>query len=308
MSKKKMTIDISAATPSRILIKLAAKNQQALQKVSVQISSGDKNADFKGFAEDRTTETFLSLSTKLSQMDAHTAANNSAISRVKTMDLSVTQIQSVASDLAALITKRMNGATGTDIPVDLEAKGMLDKIAGALNVNFDGRYLFAGSKTNTVPVENIQTSNLGSNDQPTDNYYKGNKDIVSVRSSDYEDVEYGVLASDKSFVDLIGAIHLAVKGHENDDSATLSNALDLANKAVSEIASMRASMVSASNRMKKTNETITSYNLLVTDNIKDISKTDIVQASAQMSDLTAIVQAGYMAFSRLSSLKLTDYL
>ena len=188
----------------------------------------------------------------------------------------------------------------------------MDKIAGALNVKFDGRYLFAGSKTNTQPVVNIQTSNI---DDATTNpislntdYYTGDNNIASTKSSDSEVVEYGILASNPAFRDLIAAAHLAIQGHAAGDDATLAKATDLVNTSIAELASTRAIGLIAVDNLKKSNATHQSFQLLVQGNLDEISQTDIVQATSKMSELQAIVQAGYLAFSRLSSLRLTDFL
>lgn len=308
MGKKKMAIDISPATPSQVVLKLASKNQEALQKVSMQIASNNKHEDFKGFAEDSTTEIFLNFKTTISEIGAHINANNSAISRVKTMDLSISQIQGLASELSGIITQRRNSASGSSMPIDTQVKGILDKIAGALNVNFDGRFLFAGSKTNTMPVTNINTSNLDGNNIPIDSYYNGNNDIVSVRSSNSEEIAYGLNANDPAFKDLIGAAHLVIEGHLADDDTILSQAMDMVSTAITELASARANVLSSKERMTKSNTNHTDFQLLIQGNLTKVSQTDIVQATSEMSALTAIVQAGYMAFSKMSNLRLTDYL
>ncbi len=60
--------------------------------------------------------------------------------------------------------------------------------------------------------------------------------------------------------------------------------------------------------MTKANSTHKDFQLLIQGNLDDISQTDIVQATSKMSELQTIVQAGYLAFSRLSSLQLTNFL
>jgi len=308
MGKKKMTIDISPATPTKVVLRLTSKNQEAIQKVSMQIASGNKHETFEGFAEDAATEKYLKFKTTLGDIGTHIRSNDTAIAKAKTMDSSIQELQDLATDLTVLIAQRRNSASGESLPIDIQVKGILDKIAGQLNVKFDGLFLFAGSKTNTKPVVDIQTSNLDVNNAPTASYYKGDNAVPSVRSSNSEEIEYGVLANNEAFRNLIGAAHLLIAGHANNDDTILASATDLANTAVTGLTSARAIGLIAVDRMQKATASHHDFNILILNNLNEISQTDIVQATSTMSELQAIIQAGYMAFSRLSNLKLTDYL
>lgn len=311
MGRRKMAIDITPLSSTQVTLKLATKNQDALQEASKQIASGTKHDDFKGYAEDATTENFLNLTDTIKQIETHVSANNIAIARAKAEDSAISELQSLATDLAALITQRRNSASGTGVPVNIEAASILDKIATQLNVRFDGRYLFAGSKTNTKPIADIQTTNIteiNGTSTATANYYSGDSDIASVRSSDSEIVEYGVLASDDAFKHLIGAAHLAISGHVNNNDTTLQSAMDMVNTAVEKLTTARATTKLAIKKIEKANTTHADFKLLIQENLNDVSQTDIVAATAKMSELQTIVQAGYLAYSRISNLKLVNFL
>jgi|GEM_PF-6649668 len=306
-----MGIDIKSLTPTQVVLNLASNNQIALQKISEQISSGYKHDTFEGYAEDATTENFISFNSTLTDITANIASNTSALASAKTADSSISQIQTYANSLAALITQKNNAASGSDVPLTIQAQGILDNIAGALNINFNGRFLFAGSKTDTKPVQNIQTSNIdtsGLNPVATASYYRGDSNIVSIRSSDAADVPYGILASDQSFQDLIGAAHLAIKAEANGSTAELNQALDMVNDAINGLASTRAIGRISIDRMTQNNKSLQDTQLIVQGNLTTLSQTDIVQATAEMSSLQALVQAGYLAYARLSSLQLSNYL
>lgn len=303
-----MALDIQSMSSTQVVLRLASRNQEALQQVSMQIASGNKHDDFKGFAEDATTESFLSYKAELSKVTAYTNSNNAAISSAKTSESSIASLQDLADDLSTLITSRRNGASGDTLPVEVETRGILDKIAGALNVKFNGRYLFAGSKTNAAPVDNIQTTNLNEDNVATDNYYEGNNDVPSIRSSDAEVTDYGILANEDSFKNLIAAAHLLIAGDAANDDDLLASANDLLNTSIEQLATTRASALTSINRMTKANATHSDFKLLIQENLDDVAQTDIVQATSKMSELQTIVEASYLAFSRLSSLQLTNFL
>jgi flagellar hook-associated protein 3 FlgL len=311
LGRKKMGLNITSLTSTQLVLNLASKNQSAVEDLSIQIASGNKHRDFKGFAEDATTESFIYYNSTLTNITANVSSNNFALAIAKTTDSAISQIQGYASELSSLIAQRNNSASGENVLLTTQAKGLLDNISNALNINFDGRFVFAGSKTDTRPVQDIQTSNIeiiGLDTVATASYYHGDSHINAERGSDSENVEYGVLANDPAFRNLIGAAHLAIEADASGNKETLGNALDMVNLAIDQLASTRAIGRIAIDKMTKNNVSLTQTQLIVQENLDKISQTDIVAATAQMSSLQAIVQAGYLAYSRLSSLQLSTYL
>lgn len=303
-----MPIDVKPLSSTQYIIHLAGQRQKDLEDVSIQIATGSKYTDFKGYAGEGTVERFLSYSSSTSIVDGYLKSNEIVASRLKTMSENIGQLQSIASDVANLIAQRRNSASGADIPVDVQGESILNSIAGKLNVRFDSRYLFGGSKTDTQPVQNVQVSNLDGNGEPTASYYRGDSESVTAKISDSLDLHYGVTANEEAFQQLIGAVHLLMDGHENNDNDTLSDAVDMINEAISSLASIRATVESSIDTIDKTNAEHHDISLLVEQKLIDLSQTDIVEATTRMSQLEATVQATYLAFSRLNSLRLSNYL
>jgi flagellar hook-associated protein 3 FlgL len=302
-----MAIEIKTATATQMVLNLASQKQEQLADVSIQISSGNKFRDFEGFANDGNVERFLSLSSSSQLSDSFTQSNNVINARIGTMSKTLDQLQDVASNLSQLIAQRRNAASGDNIPVDVLGKSMLDDVAGKLNIKFDGRYLFAGTKSDTKPVPDVQISNIVDG-EATASYYAGNSDKASIKISNSEELEYGIAGDEAGFQKLIGALHLAIEGHNNNDDDLLGQAMDMVNDAVSDLASIRSTLGSAQNAITEANATHSQTELLVKQNLVNISQTNIVEATTKMSELQATVQATYLAFQRLNQLRLSNYL
>jgi flagellar hook-associated protein 3 FlgL len=303
-----MTIEIKSNTPTQALIKIAGIKRAQLQEVSIQIAGGSQHTDFQGYAEDGNVEKLISLKNSLAKSNTYVDSNNLVSGRIDSMSQAVQQIQDIASNLSQLIAQRRNSASGNNIPLDLQASGMLDDIAGKLNIKFDGRYLFSGTKSDTQPVPFIHTSNLTDDNTITASYYQGNSEQPAIQISDSQKIVYGVTGNDIGFQQLIGAVNLAIQGHQEDDDNKLAAAFDLVSNAISNLASARASLGTAKDQITQANSAHNSVNLLVQKNLIDVSQTDIVQATTRMSELQATVEATYLAFQKLSSLKLSNYL
>ncbi len=304
-----MAIDFKPLTPSTFVINLAIKNQSELEKVSTQIATSNQHQDFKGYAGDGSAERLISFKETLSNVENYVTANTIIKARLDTMNQSVQKIQDIAANFAQLITLSRNAASGSDIPLAVQGEAALDSIAAQLNVKFDGRYLFSGSKTDTAAVSDLNlNTNLNSSNEPTDNYYQGDSSPPSIKVSDFQDVSYGVLANDPAFQKLIGAINLAMDGHAAGDDTKLAAAFDMVDDAINGLTAVRANIIASTTSVTDATEIHRSVDLTITENIKNISSTDIVEATTTMSNLQALVQATYIAYNRLSQLKLSNFI
>jgi flagellar hook-associated protein 3 FlgL len=304
-----MTIEIKNATPTQLLLNYATQQKDSLAEVSIQISSGNKYNDFEGFANEGNVERYLSYSSSSQFTTSFLQSNNVISSRIGTMSKTLDQLQDIASNLSQLIAQSRNSASGSDIPVDVLGKSMLDDIAGKLNIKFDGRYLFSGTKSDTPPVSNVQSNTIADDGTPTASYYAGDSEKASIKISNSEELEYGVAGNETGFQQLIGAVHLAITGHnDGNNDETLGKAMDMVSEAISNLASVRSTLGSAQNTINEANATHNATDLLVKENLKDISQTNIVDATTKMSELQATLQATYLAFQRLNQLRLANYL
>ncbi|MET0155686.1 MAG: hypothetical protein ABW189_06245 [Rickettsiales bacterium] len=300
-------LDLTPYTPGRAVLLNAQRARDGLSEVTRQISSGAKHADLSGYAGDGNLQTILSLQSSIKEANGYIRSNANASAKLDVVDQSLDNLEGVAKELASLATNRLNGASGEDMPVEQVADGFLSRIQNALNVTYNGSFLFGGSKNDRPPVENINyTSIVGG--KPTANYYNGDNFVATVRSSANQEVAYGVKADEQPFQTLIGAVHQLIEGHQANDPEKLNAALDLANDAVSQLSTKRAVVRQNADQLQTINVTQEDVALTLQANFTDLHDTDIVEASTRLSDMEALVQASYSAWATLSKLRLSNYL
>jgi flagellar hook-associated protein 3 FlgL len=285
------------------------KNQRFLDQVNVSIASGKQYQDYKGYAEKRNIESLTILSSRMSDIDSFKRANMLAKSELETSNYAISRLQTIASNLSTLLTKRRS-ATGESVPFNTETTKMLEEIASVLNTRENGNYIFSGSKTNTAPVDTntIKNSTLDSANNPTDTYYRGDNEESSVRLNDTESLEYGVNANDSAFKNLIGAIHLARAGDTANNFLTLGNAVTLLNDTISDLAAVRSNIRTDSNLISSNQQQLDDLQNLLRKKLTTIQDTDIVEASSHLSELETQMQASFYALTRLSQISLTSFL
>lgn len=303
-----MTIELKVPTATQTVINLSSKKQEQIQKVSIQIATGYEHQDFQGLASDGSVEKFISLNSTLSATETFKKSNQIIVARTQTSEQALDQIIDIAQEITKTIAQRNNGASGNNVPISVLAPAYLDSIAAALNTRFDGRYLFAGTKTDTKPIENIQSSNIASDGAATTSYYRGNSDIASIKISQSQELAYGVNANDEAFQKLIGSVHLLIDGDATDDAEKLGSALNMVNEAIEQIVSIVASTRSSTNTILQSNIVLSDVSKLAKRNLSDVSSVNLAEATTKMAELETIIQATYLAFNRLSGLRLSNFL
>ncbi len=286
--------------------------QVAMGTTQNQISSGRKASTFTELSAQGQTARVLGFETQQSRTENYLRGNTIASSRLQQMNTSVSGMIDVAEELSNLLLLRRTPTTGDTLPLSQLAESALAKVAQALNTQTDGRTLFSGSKTNTIPVDTT-ISNVNWNDDTDDYtlnnaYYSGDAYKASVRANDALEFNYGVTADNPAFQKLIGALNLAIKGDQENDDAILAKAVDLTNIAIKELASVQAGISNNITILDKANSDLEDYKVFLKGAISDVTETDVAEATIKMTSYETTLQATYMAFSRLSSLKLSDFL
>ena len=109
----------------------------------------------------------------------------------------------------------------------------MNELASLLNTQYDGRYLFAGSRTETAPVDMSAYSNTTSATTADTSYYQGNDELASAKVSTSQSITYGVTADNTAFEQAMRAFSMITNATSSPaDSTTLSSALNLATSAL----------------------------------------------------------------------------
>lgn len=278
-----------------------------LAELQVQISSGVKTRNFAGIQSD--VELFVGLESKTKRLNSYIENNTVVISRLNTMDKALEQVIDAADQLQDLYALQRDGAIKDSINFELQARNLLENIAGQLNSNLEGRYLFAGSKTNTPPVitdpaipQNVE---LG---VPDDNYYQGNDVDLTIRPQDNFEFDYNVRANDPAFQKIISSVFLAIEGHNTDDDTLVAQAVDMINEGVEEAIAVRSNVNTDKITLEDINVRHENLSLQLEGFSLELTSTDILEATTEVATNQAILQASFQVFARLSSLQLSNFL
>ncbi len=282
--------------------------QSSLYSLQEQISSGLKSKTYQGL--NGQVEQFVGLDARLNRIDLYLGNNSVATARLQTANKAMDNIIDMTDQIEDLIVAARNPATGGALNFVQQIKDKLQSVAEAMNISFEGRYLFSGTATDTKPVPNINIDNARFG-VPDAGYYAGSPETVSARIDDGVDVPFPVRADDIAFQQLFTAVNMAVTAYGNgsgSNDAGLADAVKMIQQAQDGMNAIQGRIGSTVLNVEQVTARQTQLKLYWKGVVEDISKTDIVAATTKVANDQATLQASYQVFSRLVQLKLSDYL
>ncbi len=230
----------------------------------------------------------------IEQMGRNISYGNSWLT---TSESALTSVQNIISDTKVLCIQMANATIGSDQRSSAAGtvQNMLDEIVSLGNTDVAGNYIFAGSKTDTVPFDQ-------------DGTYNGDNNAFAIKISKNSTVEIG---SDgeavfgtvfNTLIDLkdalqsndVGGIQVAMgdlDGHFEDISAKISD------------------VGSKMNRMEIKDNILQDLNFSNTERLSKIEDADIAEAIMNLSAAELTYQAALASSSKVMTLlTLVDYL
>lgn len=279
--------------------------QQQLADLQEQISSGVKAKTFQQL--NGQVEQFTLLESKIRRTDAFVDQNGVNIARMQTADQAMGQLIDVADSMENLIVSARDASSGSALPFEQQMQNLLKAMATAMNINFDGRYVFSGTGTNLPPMPD-ETIPPQTNGVPDASYYGGSSTSMTIRADETVEFSFPVRGDDPAFQKIYAAAHQALKAFRDGDDTAMAQALTTLQQGQEELNSVRAGVNMAIVNTNDINDRLESMNLYWKGVTEKVGKTDIVAATTQISSYEAVLQATFQVYARLSQLRLSDYL
>ena len=287
---------------------LMGLNQQTLQRtynLQIQISSGLKSQNYSGISDvSGRLVNFEGANARLNQyLDDITVTRN----RLQSAETQVDSIRDMANQFRNDLLNALNAENDQFQPTAEIAKQFMDQMESLLNVKDGDQYIFSGSRSDVAPVNlkafstpiDVNTSNT--------EYYQGDDYEAFSRVGEGRTVTYGTTANDPTFEKLIRAMRNVFNNPNDNGKLRDSLALveEVAQKDIPAMISGIGVKVAQMDRIQDIHE----QNILIlTNTISEMKDTNIIDASAKVSQENNILQASFLALSKISSISLANYL
>ncbi|HYB09025.1 MAG TPA: flagellin [Alphaproteobacteria bacterium] len=284
-----------------------------VSNLQAQIGSGQTSQTFDGIAPN--AQRLVNLQADNSNVTQYLADTNLATQRLTSQQNTVTSLLSLATNVQTLLVNASNSNNASSVALNQSAQSQLQEVAGLLNTQFEGQYLFSGTASNTPPV-NLSAPGFSPPGNtypstPDTAYYQGNNTSLSVQADDNFNVQYGASANAPGFEELIRALNLAattdtVSGQV--DTQRLQEALGVIKQSISDITNVQATLGVQQSVLSNTQTTQNQVQLQLQQNVGDIQNVDVAQVATSLSAAQNNLESSFAVTARLSQLSLINFL
>lgn len=283
-------------------------NQARLQDLQTQIGSGMKSQDFKGLG--REVGRLLEVEESRQRTNQYVENINVVGYRLETMEANVSQIFDIMLEYKTLLVNALNASNAKDLNLPIVTQNMLDQITLLLNADFNGRFLFSGSRTDVEPVDPTLLPGayvIPTLDGDSSAYYQGDARQLTARADDALVVTYGINADALGFERAIRSLDVVRTGIPTD-RPTLDHALSVANQAINDITDLRTSLGATAATLDRIEQKHNDFLLFTERTLSDIENVDIAAAMTMLSTTQTTLEASFATMARLQRTTLLNFL
>lgn len=280
--------------------------QSKYATASTQQASGLESSTYAGLGTKAAA--LLSTEAATAQLESWSSNTQTVLDRVQSMYSTVGDMVDLLTSFRSTLSAALSSAS-TDTTLNQDGSDLLSDLSDLMNLRMDGRYLFAGSNTDTAPVDTSALSTPSSPSSADTAYYTGDSEVASVRISSQQTIDYGVTASGSGFEKALRAANIAANLTTSPlDETSVQEAYDLATEALDALIATQSRLSSTASRLEEAqSRQSTALDLLdtVASNIKEV---DTAAIAVKLSQYETQLEASYSALGKVSSLSLTKYL
>lgn len=317
-----VTTRVATFAQQQLITNAALRTQRKIAEAQLQVATGKKTQAFSGIAADASR--LVTLKGQLG--NAKQFIENIVVTekRLDLMEFSLEQIDQLARTARTDLLNSLTGSNANRFELASVAQGALDQVVDILNTRDDSRYLFAGGKVTTRPVDLANGTYTAPAPPPFDTtadlgYYEGDSVTQSARIDEGFVVQYGVKANESAFEKIIRAL-------DSISNTTFSDPISAAENAVIDGAIAALSEAIDDNGTSKTVSALVSdvgLDRVLLDSVKDkhtrfidfsttaiadIENVNTAEAIATLQFEQIQLEASFATIARVQTLSLNDFL
>lgn len=317
-----MVSRIGSFANQQLILDATLRTQSQLAETRLQAASGKKSQIFSGIAPD--SSRLVNLKNEVAKSEQYIENIATTEKRLTLMNLSLETLDEIAREMRSITVSSLNGEAANTNNLSFVATEFLDQAVELLNQKDDSRYLFAGGKTDTKPVDLNNGVYTAPTPPPFDavvdtGYYEGDATVQQVRIDDGVTVQYGITADQSAFEKVIRAL-------DNIAQTTFTNPITAAEKQVLNDAITLLTEATENNGAQKTiggfaadvaldlrtidiqKDRHGEFINFAVDSIADIENVDTAETLTLLNFQQVQLEASFQIVARLGQLSLSNFL
>lgn len=299
---------VSSYGLNQTMLRSMLQVQARYATTSAQSASGLVSETYGGLGTQATR--LVSLESTMARAQAWSDVAQTATDRAEAMSSAITGMTDLLTSLRTTLSAAMSAeGTGSDSDVNGSGQSALEDLASQMNLQQDGRYLFAGSLTDTAPVDTAALAAPASPSTSDTSYYQGDDTVTSVRVSSEQTVSYGITANDPAFEKALRAANIAATMTTSPmDETALTEAYDLATEALDALLAVQGSLAVDTTRLETAKQRADDDITVITERVSDVKSVDVAAVTVVAAQQETQLQASYSAVASITKFSLTNYL
>jgi flagellar hook-associated protein 3 FlgL len=279
--------------------------QSKYATASTQQASGLISTTYGGLGSQ--SSSLMSTETATAQLTTWSANTSVANDRVQSMYSAVgDMIDALTSFRSTLSAAKSSTSNDT---LDDTGSDLLEDLTDLMNLKMDGRYLFAGSNTDTAPVDVSALTAPSSPSTADTSYYTGDSEQSSVRVSSQQSISYGISGDSTGFEKALRAANIIANITTSPlDTDSVDEAYDLATEALDALIAIQSGLSNTSARLESAmsrQSTALDQMDTIASNLKEV---DTAEVAVKISQYKTQLEASYSALGNVGQLSLVKYL
>jgi flagellar hook-associated protein 3 FlgL len=286
--------------------------QEDMFEAQRQSATQTKADDLKGFGRD--AKSLVTLQRMLAKGQSHVETSQELNLRLSLQDVQLERAASVMGELKQSLTEAI--ALDNLSEVDALVNNAFNDLKSVFNSTHNGKYMFAGTLSDTAPIQAASLADLSAN--PLTDAISQDGAVQKIRIDDSRVVDAGPLAKDsasevfsvlrdlKIFSD--SASGPFSSNPDDAQKAAIDTAISGLGAAFDNILSVQAQNGSVMNETDTVIERQQSENNLLEKLSADITDVDLAEVAVRLNQAQLQFQASASIFNRIQSLSLVDYL
>ncbi len=257
----------------------------------------------------------LTLRSKISQIDQFDKNINSAFGFLNTSESALNQVQNVMYSIVTLAEQGASESVGTDERATLADKieEMRDEILNFANTEIMGKYVFAGSATDTQPfTQDPDTWDAVNNIWiPGVVNYDGNNDDIDVQA-DFSVTVATNIPGDEVFTgpnfDIFDRLSTLIVNLRNDDTVAIGDDIGNMNEILDQVSSAISTIGNRTSHLHQIQGLLKSFRSSVQAKMSSLEDADMAEVISNLTREEVGLQATLQSGSRIQRFSLMNYI
>ncbi|NJO54226.1 MAG: flagellin [Bacteroidales bacterium] len=304
-----MSMRVATFNTSARMLETTLATQARLTELQMQQATGKISTDYGGLGS--SAGRLINVEVSKARAEAFAKAASLSADRVEVMYDACGAIVDVLTELRAKISQASGSLDSVGgQAINAVAAELMEEAAALMNTQFEGRYLFAGSRVDTKPVDlSVLPAQSTAPTSFDTSYYNGDDAVTSVRVSNDDVIEYGVTAADPAFEKTLRVFNLVANMSVVPlDTAAMSEASSMVLEALDAMTTVQTMLSLDARALERAEQNQLDYVDYAESMASNLGEVDIAAVTAKLSTYEAQLQASYSAIAKIQSLRLVDYL